>query len=55
VSIGFSYWLEDYDVEDFTLDAESNENLVRGNVLLMGYLYRPYTASTYWGRIIFRF
>jgi MtrB/PioB family decaheme-associated outer membrane protein len=55
VSIGFSYWLEDYDVEDFTLDAESNENLVRGNVLLLGYLYRPYTASTYWGRIIFRF
>ncbi len=55
VSIGFSYWYEDYDVRDFTLDAESNENLVRGNVLLMGYLYKPYTASTYWGRIIFRF
>ncbi len=55
VSIGFSYWFEDYEVEDFTLDAESNENLVRGNVLLLGYLYKPYTASTYWGRIIFRF
>lgn len=55
VSVGFSYWLEDYDVEDFTLDAEANQNLVRGNVLLMGYLYRPYTANTFWGRVIFRF
>ena len=55
VSVGFSYWLEDYDVQDFTLDAEANENLVRGNVLLMGYLYRPYTANTYWGRLIVRF
>lgn len=56
VSIGFSYWFEDYDVRDFTLDADANEDLVKsGSVLLLGYLYRPYTASTYWGRIIFRF
>jgi len=56
VSIGFSYWFEDYDVRDFTLDADANQDLVKsGSVLLLGYLYRPYTASTYWGRIIFRF
>jgi hypothetical protein len=42
-------------VEDFTLDAEAQPVLVRpGNtqVLLMGYIYRPYTANTFWGRLI---
>lgn len=55
VSIGVSYWYEDYEVEDFTLDADANVDLVRGNVVLLGYLYRPYTANTVWGRIIYRF
>jgi hypothetical protein len=54
VSLGFSYWYEDFKVEDFTLDADANPDLVRGNVLLIGYLYRPYTASTYWARLIYR-
>jgi MtrB/PioB family decaheme-associated outer membrane protein len=55
VSIGLSYWYEDYRVEDFTLDADANVDLVRGSVVLLGYLYRPYTANTVWGRIIYRF
>lgn len=55
VSIGVSYWFEKYDVEDFTLDAEANQDLVRGNVVLLGYLYQPYRANTIWGRIIYRF
>jgi MtrB/PioB family decaheme-associated outer membrane protein len=52
LSLGLSHWFERYDVEDFTLDADSNSDLVRRNVLLIGYLYRPYTASTFWGRVI---
>ena len=52
--IGVSVWYEDYDVEDFTLDAEANPNLARGSTLLMGYLYRPYTATTFWARLIYR-
>jgi hypothetical protein len=55
VSIGVSYWFEKYDVEDFTLDAEANQDLVRGNVVLLGYLYQPYRANTIWGRLIYRF
>jgi MtrB/PioB family decaheme-associated outer membrane protein len=54
MSVGLSYWYEDYEVNDFTLDVDANPDLVRGNVLLIGYLYRPYTANTFWGRLIYR-
>jgi MtrB/PioB family decaheme-associated outer membrane protein len=54
VGIGVTYWYEAYRVEDFTLDADANVDLVRGQVVLIGYLYRPYTANTYWGRLIYR-
>jgi MtrB/PioB family decaheme-associated outer membrane protein len=56
LSLGFSYWYEQYRVEDFTLDVEANPVLVQtqGNTraLFMGYIYRPYTANTFWGRLI---
>src|SRR6185503_19925541 len=45
VSLGVSYWYEQYRVTDFTLDADANPDLARGQALLMGYLYRPYTAN----------
>jgi MtrB/PioB family decaheme-associated outer membrane protein len=54
LGIGVSYWYERYRVRDFTLDADNNRDLVRGQVLLLGYLYRPYTANTVWGRLIYR-
>lgn len=54
IGVGASVWHERYRVEDFTLDAEANPNLARGAVLLMGYLYRPYTATTVWGRLMYR-
>jgi MtrB/PioB family decaheme-associated outer membrane protein len=54
IGIGLSYWYERYRVADFTLDADANPDLARGQVLLMGYLYRPYTANTVWGRLIYR-
>jgi MtrB/PioB family decaheme-associated outer membrane protein len=54
LGFGVSYWHEDYNVEDFTLDVDATPNLVRGNTMLLGYLYRPYTANTLWGRLIYR-
>jgi hypothetical protein len=54
VSLGVSYWYEQYRVEDFTLDIDANPDLVRGQVLLLGYMYRPYTANTFWGRLLYR-
>jgi hypothetical protein len=53
VSIGLSHWFENYKVEDFTLDGDANVDLARGNVILLGYLYRPYTANTFFGKLIF--
>jgi MtrB/PioB family decaheme-associated outer membrane protein len=55
VSIGLSYWHERFSVTDFTLDADANPALARGQALLLGYLYRPYTANTIWGRLFYRF
>jgi MtrB/PioB family decaheme-associated outer membrane protein len=55
LGIGVSYWHERFDVTDFTLDADANPVLVRGQAILLGYLYRPYTANTFWGRLIYRF
>jgi MtrB/PioB family decaheme-associated outer membrane protein len=54
ISIGAAYWYDQYRVEDFTLDIDANPSLVRGQALLMGYLYRPYTANTYWLRMLYR-
>ena len=54
LSLGLSYWYERYRVNDFTLDADANPDLARGQALLMGYLHRPYTANTVWGRLIYR-
>jgi MtrB/PioB family decaheme-associated outer membrane protein len=54
LGIGFSYWYEQYRVEDWTLDAQANPSLDRGSALLLGYIYEPYTANTFWGRILYR-
>jgi len=54
VSIGMSYWYERYRVEDFTLDFQAQPDMSEARVMLLGYLYEPYTANTFWGRIIFR-
>ena len=55
LSVGVSYWYEQYRVKDFTLDIDANPELVRGQAVLMGYLYTPYTAHTVWGRLIVAF
>jgi MtrB/PioB family decaheme-associated outer membrane protein len=54
ISIGVSYWYDQYRVTDFTLDVDANPELARGQALLMGYLYRPYTANTAWVRLLYR-
>lgn len=54
VSIGFTYWHERYRVEDFTLDFQAQPDMSKAQVMLLGYLYEPYTANTFWGRLVFR-
>jgi MtrB/PioB family decaheme-associated outer membrane protein len=54
ISIGASYWYDQYRVSDFTLDIDAQAELARGQALLMGYMYRPYTANTGWVRLLYR-
>ena len=54
LGLGFSAWHESYSVSDFTLDEEATPNLARANIVILGYTYRPYTATTLWGRLIYR-
>lgn len=62
VGIGLWFWYEAYRVNDFTLDADSTPDLdgaagpdlVRARAVLIGYLYRPYTAHTVSGRLVYR-
>jgi MtrB/PioB family decaheme-associated outer membrane protein len=52
IGVGGSFWYEDYRVSDYTLDEDANPELVRGNSMLLGYMYRPYTARTVFARMI---
>ena len=54
IGVGVSWWYEQYRVEDYTLDAEANPELARGQTVLLGYLYTPYTANSVWGRMVYR-
>jgi opacity protein-like surface antigen len=54
VGIGVTYWYEQYRVSDFTMDEAATPTLNLANSLLLGYLYRPYTANTVWGRLVYR-
>ncbi len=52
VGIGFTYWYERYKVDDFALDAEAIPRINLPGALLLGYQYLPYTAHTFWTRLI---
>jgi hypothetical protein len=54
LSIGVSYWYDQFRVKDWTLDIDANPQSTLGQALLMGYLYRPYTANTGWLRLLYR-
>jgi MtrB/PioB family decaheme-associated outer membrane protein len=53
LGIGFSAWHESYSVSDFTLDEEATPNLARAGIVILGYTYRPYNATTLWGRLFY--
>jgi len=61
---GVSYWYDDYNVEDFALGPDTltgialppvqpGQPIVATNALLLGYLYRPYTAHTGFVRLTY--
>ncbi|MEP7115947.1 MAG: MtrB/PioB family outer membrane beta-barrel protein [Acidobacteriota bacterium] len=64
--LGVAYWYDDYDVQDFALGpttltgialpaVQAGQPVVATNALLLGYLYRPYTAQAGFVRLTFLF
>jgi MtrB/PioB family decaheme-associated outer membrane protein len=66
VRFGVAYWFDDYDVQDFALGpttltgialppVQEGAPVVATNALLLGYLYRPYTAHVGFVRLTYGF
>jgi len=63
---GVGYWFDDYKVQDFALGpttltgiafppVQEGQPVVATNALLLGYLYRPYTAHAGFVRLTYGF
>ena len=53
VAAGISYWFDKYIVEDFALGTDTLTRIDMPSALLLGYVWRPYTASTVWARLTY--
>jgi hypothetical protein len=53
LAAGGVYWYDTYRVDDFALGQETLTSLAQPSFLMMGYLFRPYTANTIMGRLSF--
>lgn len=48
---GVVYWFDKYKVEDFARSPATITGISMPSGLLLGYLWRPYTANTVWARL----
>jgi MtrB/PioB family decaheme-associated outer membrane protein len=46
LAAGLVYWYDKYRVNDFALGQETLTSIAQPSILMLGYLYRPYTANT---------
>lgn len=53
IAVGAVYWYEKYDVNDFASNPSTLNSIAQPSFLMLGYLYRPYTANTIWGRLTY--
>jgi hypothetical protein len=50
---GLVYWFERYDVDDFAFNPATLNTVAQPAFLMLGYLYRPYTATTIWAMLTY--
>ncbi|HXD72260.1 MAG TPA: MtrB/PioB family outer membrane beta-barrel protein [Vicinamibacterales bacterium] len=50
---GIVYWFDKYAVNDFAMDAGTLTTIAQPSFLMIGYVYRPYTAHTFSGRFTY--
>lgn len=48
---GLGYWFDKYTVDDFALGTGTLTRIDMPSALLLGYVWRPYTANTVWARL----
>ncbi len=53
LAAGGSYWFDKYSVNDFALGAQTLTTLAEPSFLMLGNVYRPYTANTITGRLTY--
>jgi MtrB/PioB family decaheme-associated outer membrane protein len=53
LAAGLVYWYEKYTVDDFAFNPSTLSTIAQPAFLMIGYLYRPYTANTIWARLTY--
>jgi MtrB/PioB family decaheme-associated outer membrane protein len=53
VGVGITYWHDRYRVDDFALGRGTIDRIDLPGGLLLGYVYRPYTANSVWVRLTY--
>jgi hypothetical protein len=53
VAVGLAYWFDKYNVNDFALGPATLNTLAQPSFLMLGYVFRPYTAQTVLGRVTY--
>ena len=51
LAAGVVYWFDKYTVDDFALGPQTVSRVNMPSSLLLGYVWRPYTANTIWARV----
>jgi len=53
LAAGLVFWHERYDVDDFAFNPSTLNTIAQPSFLMLGYVYRPYNASTIWARLTY--
>jgi MtrB/PioB family decaheme-associated outer membrane protein len=53
LAAGLVYWFDKYTVNDFALGAATLTSIAQPSFLMIGYVDRPFTANTVWGRLTY--
>ena len=54
VGLGLVYWYDKYRVSDFALGPQTIDSIAQPSFMVLGYVYRPYTANTVMGKLTYR-
>ena len=53
IAAGLVYWYDKYRVNDFALGQATIDSIAQPSFMMLGYVYRPYTANTVWARMTY--